>query len=148
MMQENLGLILPKRVETKIPWTHILCTNEIIEHVTVSLKTIDYLFPLYLYPDTNRKDLFSHKKVNKKQPNISATLFTALAEVYKKDSTPETLSIISMQSFIQISTERNMQSFLGWIFQEFHLRKATRYFAKWVNLERSLWICICLIQGD
>jgi predicted helicase len=89
MLQENLGLILPKRVETKIPWTHILCTNEIIEHVTVSLKTIDYLFPLYLYPDTNRKDLFSHKKVNKKQPNISATLFTALAEVYKKDSTPE-----------------------------------------------------------
>jgi predicted helicase len=89
MMQANLGLILPKRVETKIPWAHILCTNEIIEHVTVSLKTIDYLSPLYLYPATDKKDLFSHKKVDKRQSNISPTVFTTLNEIYKKEFTPE-----------------------------------------------------------
>src|SRR3990167_6067994 len=55
--KNNLQLLLPKRVETKIPWKHVLCTNEIVEHVAVSLKTIDYVFPLYLYPDAEKKDL-------------------------------------------------------------------------------------------
>lgn len=81
MMQENLGLIVPKRVETKIPWKHVLCTNKIIEHVAVSLKTIDYLFPLYIYPFTDKKDIFSHTK--EKQINIRPDLFATLSEVYK-----------------------------------------------------------------
>ena len=51
MLMENMGLIIPKRVETKIPWQHVLCTNQIIDHVVVSSKTIDYIFPLYLYPE-------------------------------------------------------------------------------------------------
>jgi predicted helicase len=89
MMQANLGLILPKRVETKIPWAHIFCTNGIIEHVTVSLKTIDYLFPLYLYPDADKKDLFSHKKEIKKQPNISPEISSTFSDIYKKELTPE-----------------------------------------------------------
>ena len=93
MMQGlNLGLILPKRVETKIPWSHILCSSEIVDHVAVSLKTIDYLFPLYLYPHTGKKDLFSYKKKpEKRQPNINPKLFTALSEVSKKKPTPEEL---------------------------------------------------------
>jgi len=89
MIQANLGLILPKRVETKIPWAHILCTNEIIEHVTVSLKTIDYLFPLYLYPDTDKKDLFSHKNEINKQPNISPEISSTFSDIYRQEPTPE-----------------------------------------------------------
>jgi predicted helicase len=88
MMQENLGLIVPKRVETKIPWAHTLCTSDIIDHVAVSLKTIDYLFPLYLYPDKDNKDLFSYKSGGK-NPNISANCFATLLGVYKKEPTPE-----------------------------------------------------------
>jgi predicted helicase len=90
MLQENLGLILPKRVETKIPWQHVLCTNQLVDHVAVSLKTIDYVFPLYLYPDTDKKDLFSQKKKSeKRQPNINPKLFTVVSEVYKKGPAPE-----------------------------------------------------------
>jgi len=90
MMQANLGLILPKRVETKIPWAHILCTNEIIDHVTVSLKTIDYLFPLYLYPGRDKKNLFSHaKETAQRQPNINPGIFTAFSEIYGNKPTPE-----------------------------------------------------------
>lgn len=53
MIQKNKGLILPKRVESAGPWRHVLCTDHMIEHVTVSLKTIDYLFPLHL--DTSKQ---------------------------------------------------------------------------------------------
>jgi predicted helicase len=90
MLQENLGLILPRRVETKIPWNHALCANVLVEHVTVSLKTIDYVFPLYLYPNPNQNDLFSHLEGSKeRQPNISQKVFSALSKAYKTDPTPE-----------------------------------------------------------
>jgi len=138
MLQENLGLILPKRVETKIPWTHILCTNEIIEHVTVSLKTIDYLFPLYLYPDTNRKDLFSHKKVNKKQPNVSATLFTALAEVYKKDSTPEEISHYIYAVLYSNIYRKKYAEFLRLDFPRIPFTKSYKIFSKMAEFGKEL----------
>jgi len=53
MMEPNCALILPRRVETAIPWSHVLVGETIIEHVAVSLKTIDYCFPLYLYNEEN-----------------------------------------------------------------------------------------------
>lgn len=47
---DNLVLVCPRRVETSGPWDHAACSNAIVEHVAVSLKTIDYALPLYLYP--------------------------------------------------------------------------------------------------
>jgi predicted helicase len=90
MIQENLGVVLPKRVETKIPWQHVVCTSNIVEHVTVSLKTIDYLFPLYLYPDTEKRDLFSQtKEPGHKEPNISPGLLSTFSQSYQYTPTPE-----------------------------------------------------------
>lgn len=92
MLHENLGLILPKRVETKIPWSHVLCSAEIIEHVVVSLKTIDYIFPLYLYPDTNRISLFKNLEDEiEPQSNIDPNLYSALAKNYKRKPDPEAI---------------------------------------------------------
>jgi hypothetical protein len=48
---ENLVLIMPRRVETAGVWRHTLVSREIVDHVAVSLKTVDYAVPLYLYPD-------------------------------------------------------------------------------------------------
>jgi len=50
LQNSNLALVCPRRVETAGTWQHILCSTDIVEHVTVSLKTIDSAFPLYLYP--------------------------------------------------------------------------------------------------
>jgi len=86
MMQDNLGLISPKQFKEE-PGAFV--TQTIIGHKTVSAYDINYLFPLYLYPSIDKKDLFSHKKGDKRQPNISTTLLTALAEVYKKELKPE-----------------------------------------------------------
>jgi len=96
---DNIGLIMPKRVETKIPWQHIFCTNEIVDHVAVSLKTIDYLFPLYLYckknnPIKRHSDsvvmLFEPKAdYGSRKPNLSPALIEQLTKNYKKTPTPE-----------------------------------------------------------
>jgi len=88
MLEENIALIMPKRVETKIPWQHCLCGEGIIEHVAVSLKTIDYIFPLYLYHDKNKKDLLSQHQTEK-EPNIPTVIFETLGAVYGWEPTPE-----------------------------------------------------------
>jgi len=49
LIGKNLGLILPRRVETVGPWQHVMVSRNIIDHVAISLKTIDTLLPLYLY---------------------------------------------------------------------------------------------------
>jgi predicted helicase len=90
MMRENLGLITNRLVNSG--FKHILCTNTIINDCTVSLETKErsYLFPLYLYPDPDQKDLFSHLESSKeRQPNISPKVFSALSEAYKTDPSPE-----------------------------------------------------------
>ena len=87
---ESGGLITPKRVELAGGWYHALATDLPIEHVAVSLKTIDYLFPLYLYPDPSKKDLFSDLEAGEgKKPNLSPKLVVSLRAAYGEESTPE-----------------------------------------------------------
>ena len=47
---ENLGLCTTRSIEIGRGWEHVLCTRNLIQHHTVSLKEVNYLFPLYLYP--------------------------------------------------------------------------------------------------
>jgi hypothetical protein len=89
MAGENLALVTPKRVEHVGAWQHVLGTNAVSEHVTVSLKTIDYHFPLYLYPTTDRGDLFAHLETGERQPNLDPKLTTSLAAAYGREPEPE-----------------------------------------------------------
>jgi predicted helicase len=85
----NLGLVLPKRVETKVPWCNAYVTNSITDHVAVSLKTIDYCFPLFLYQEANKKDLFSQNVSGNRMPNLSPRFTAALKSSYKHQPSPE-----------------------------------------------------------
>jgi hypothetical protein len=91
MMQENLGLVTSR--QTQSHFKHVFVTNKIIEFNltgTAGRYGSGYLFPLYLYPDLDKKDLFSHiEEAKGKQPNISKKLSSALSEAYKKEPTPE-----------------------------------------------------------
>ena len=89
MLQENLALITPRRVEHVGPWQHALVSESISEHVSVSLKTIDYHFPLYVYPDADRRDLFTKQKPLQRRANLNSKLIEALAKVYGREPTPE-----------------------------------------------------------
>jgi hypothetical protein len=89
MMQGNMGLITNRQVNGK--FMHALCSSMIISDCTVSLQTRErsYLFPLYLYTENDKKDLFRYKREIKKQPNISPNMLLALTGAYKKETTPE-----------------------------------------------------------
>ena len=86
---ENLALLMPKRVEYVGTWQHAMAVNAISEHVAVSLKTIDYHFPLYLYPDSNKQDLFDYLEPSARRPNLDSAVVAALKKAYAKDPSPE-----------------------------------------------------------
>jgi len=90
MLQENLGLVTVRQVAEGI-FNHVFVTDNIIEsRVTLSNKGIAFLFPLYLYRDIDKKDLFSQAEEPKeRQPNINPEIFATLSEIYKKEPTPE-----------------------------------------------------------
>ena len=131
MIRDNFGLILPKRVETKIPWSHVLCANVLVEHVTVSLKTIDYIFPLYLYPDPDQNDLFSHLKESKeRKPNINEKIFSALSETYKTKPKPEDIFYYIYAVFYSNTYRSKYAEFLKTDFPRVPFTKDERLFKK------------------
>jgi predicted helicase len=104
MLQSNLAIILPRRVETAIPWSHVFLSNHLVEHVAVSLKTIDYCFPLYLYEKSDsggsgRRGGFSRYQsmfvfepaaaYSTRHSNINSKLIVSLANAYKRQPMPE-----------------------------------------------------------
>lgn len=100
---ENLALILPRRVEYMGSWQHALATDALSDHVAVSLKTIDYHFPLFLYSEPARSKqteprpgryvplmLFEPQVIyGGKKPNLDQNLVIALTTAYGEAPTPE-----------------------------------------------------------
>ena len=90
MMRENLGIVTVRQVAEGV-FSHSFLTNTIIEsRITLSNKGIAFLFPLYLYPDTDKKSLFNHKKeAEERRPNVDPKIVRALAEGYRKEPTSQ-----------------------------------------------------------
>ncbi len=47
----NIGLSTTRSTEIIGGWEHVFVSRNLIQHHTVSLKEVNYLFPLYVYPD-------------------------------------------------------------------------------------------------
>jgi predicted helicase len=82
MLQENLGLLVHKREELMIPYSHFLVSNHLVEHGCLSSKTTCYLAPLFVYPDLEKNSLFKHEK---RQPNIQFNFFKILSSSFNKE---------------------------------------------------------------
>jgi len=90
MLEENIGLITVRRVPPKNNPSYFLLTDNIISNGAIRSDnmSIDTLFPLYTYPDKNKKDIFNQHQTDK-EPNIPQILFEKLSAVYGQKPTPE-----------------------------------------------------------
>jgi len=90
MLEENIGLITVRRVPPKNKPSYFLLTDKIISNGAIRSDniSIDTLFPLYLYPDKSKQDLFSQHQTEK-EPNIPAAIFEKLHSIYGQRPTPE-----------------------------------------------------------
>lgn len=97
--EKNLGLALSKRVEGNKFWEHAFITDKIITHHSVSIKEVNFLFPLYLtQKDTSKKSHFQtlilfEPEVDygskSRKHNIEKSFYEKLNTVYKKNISPE-----------------------------------------------------------
>ena len=67
---DNLGLSTTRAVEIQGEFEHVFVSKHITQHHTVSLKEVNYLYPLYLYPSEQEIDsgLFDPSD---RQPNLN-----------------------------------------------------------------------------
>ncbi|UKP01418.1 type ISP restriction/modification enzyme [Nostoc sp. UHCC 0870] len=86
---ENIGLSTTRSIEIGRGWEHIFCTENIIQHHTVSIKEVNYLFPLYLYPDNN--EFKTSVLLEKRRPNLSLEFLKAITSKLGYTPTPEAI---------------------------------------------------------
>ncbi|MFA4916249.1 MAG: type ISP restriction/modification enzyme [Syntrophales bacterium] len=89
MMEENIGLLTCRQISSKL-WIHALISENLIDDSLISNKTKErtYIYPLYIFPDKNKKDLFNQHQTEK-EPNIPQALVEQLSAYYGQKPTPE-----------------------------------------------------------
>ncbi len=85
---ENIGLCLAKRVEGNRDWQHAFISDKLITHHSVSMKEVNTLFPLYLYPSTAQGELFGGA-FSGREANLMPGLLDQLSAAYGRQVTPE-----------------------------------------------------------
>ena len=100
------------------------------------LKTIDYLFPLYIYAD----GLFGNKKAEKEErkSNISKVILDALTEVYKKELGPEEIFHYIYAVLYSNIYRAKYAEFLRTDFPRIPFRKNLKTFSKITELGKEL----------
>ncbi len=86
LLGENLGLVVNKQV--KVNYSHVFISHYSIDfHTLETANANPYLFPLYLYPDTNKPEELQQEKRPNFSPDFLKTLETKLGYL----PTPETI---------------------------------------------------------
>ena len=104
----NLALITHKREELQVPWSHAMVAEHIAEHGSLSSKTTNYIFPLYLYDQ-------DAKGVIHKTENITTAFRRWIDNYYGKKCRPKTLWVIYTPSYIRRIIAAVMLISYAWI---------------------------------
>ena len=78
MLQPNVALSLTRTVEIQRGFEHVFATRLALDRHAVSLKEINYLLPLYLYPSAQELDASTGRR-----PNLNQEFLKVLAEKLK-----------------------------------------------------------------
>ena len=88
---KNLALVTTRSVEIGRGFEHVFCTRGLIQHHTVSLKEVNFVFPLYLRPDPNELGFSQDERINL-SPEFLSRLSSALRIPQGKDGLPQGLT--------------------------------------------------------
>jgi hypothetical protein len=89
MLEKNIGIVTSRQAQSG--FKHVFISDKMIEFNltgTAGRYGSGYLFPLYLYREKNKKDLFIQHQTEK-EPNIPAAIFEKLQSVYGEKPSPE-----------------------------------------------------------
>ena len=77
---KNLGLSTTRSTEIAKGWEHVFASKNLIQHHTVSLKEVNYLFPLYIYPPDG---------TSPRNPNLDPRFIKEFAQAISLDFIPD-----------------------------------------------------------
>jgi predicted helicase len=128
MLKENLGLITVRQVKAGEVWQHCWISDGIIESSYISNKTseINYLFPLYLYSDFEKK------------ANIDPDIYKTLSEKYNKELTPEEIFYYIYAIFYSPTYRKRYGEFLQFDFPRIPFIDNYEIFKKLAELGKEL----------
>jgi predicted helicase len=90
MLVDNLSLIAMRQVTLEEPYNHFFVSDCMVDNrAFTSTKGIIQQFPLYLYPDTEKPNLFTPQQSGQRAPNLAPKLVEALSLAVKRGPTPE-----------------------------------------------------------
>lgn len=136
MLNENLALCTTRSIEISRGWEHCLVSRNLIQHHTVSIKEVNYLFPLYIYP-TRSEDLLD-EPAPERRPNLSEDFMTALKAAQGRAISPEdTLAYLYAVLYTPGYRDR-YADFLRRDFPRVPLTSNTRLFGRLVELGHEL----------
>jgi predicted helicase len=123
--RDNLCLITARGIEVPRKYDQIFCSDQIIVNHTLSLKEINYLFPLYIYPDTENQqgNLFLERT-----PNFSPEFLTAIKEKLGYTPTPEKIFYYAYAIFHSPTYRQRYAEFLKIDFPRLPLTKNDQLF--------------------
>ena len=102
---DNYGLITVRQQST-FDFQHILISNTLMESGAISLQTKEqgYIFPLYVYPETNGQQTIEQS--NERTPNLKAEIVNQIAKkigltfTNEKENTQNTFAPIDILDYI------------------------------------------------
>ena len=136
MVQENIGLITPKQFKEE-PGAFV--TGHITGHKTDSAYDINYLFPLYLYPDES-KGKFSEEDASgpERTSNFSKEFLQAVNEAVGTAPTPEEIFYYIYAVLYSPTYRKRYEEFLKYDFPKVPLPTDYELFKKLSEFGKEL----------
>ncbi len=90
LLQDNLAICVGRKgsVTGSNNYDIVFIAENIVD-LNLFRRGGELVFPLYVYSDLSKKDLFSEHETGEKKPNIKTELFEELKTNFKKEVTPE-----------------------------------------------------------
>jgi predicted helicase len=101
--KDNFGFMTNKKVEVG-EFTHYIIYKGIVESHAVSMKEINYVFPLYLYPNSIGQQIIGQS--TERQPNLNKEIVKQIADklgltfTNEKETTKDTFAPIDILDYI------------------------------------------------
>jgi predicted helicase len=104
LIGDNVGLAITRRIEVDRDFADIFVFNKIIQHHSLSIKEVNNICPLYLYPET--KGQLALDASSSRTPNLNLVIVEAIAIklglkfVHEKEKGKTTFSPIDILDYI------------------------------------------------
>ncbi len=137
---ENVGIITSR--QTHGEFRHVFITTNVTNlNATGTAGSFGsgYIFPLYLYPDIEKKDLFSDLQENKeRQVNINKKIYDKLTKTYGAEPTPEEILYYIYSIFYSNIYRKKYAEFLKIDFPRVPFTKDYKLFKQMTDIGEEL----------